>query len=553
MSGCRSSSRVQAWRRAARPSSSWSTAASASTVRWRSFGSRRSGSGRNRGRRPSAPIPTRAIHLAVHKLPGFLLVDPRRARAALGGFTAGVRRRSPLAGRTAGRRVGRTHDADQRWRVGQPRPAPPLRQPARSTPRYVTPRRRARYMKQLLDGVTLDEGPARVFEHDWSCRCPRSSRSSDEGGLAPVRIGEGCKREVRRLLHAGDYHVERLVSTRPRHAQPRWAAKRAMALRCASARGGTLGHAASGGNERPRQSPSTARRGQEEHVGSARAAHRGKIRRYGADVPRADPSPPSNRGSTRPTAKTLASLAGTCRIEVERPLHEQRSPRDRLARCRDVTKEAARRKSIGASYGQPARGGPRGDAPRPTPRGLPWRRGHGRRDRASSLFFPTRPEGLPDRKRGGARRCAAPGRWGRPTRRTSTSTRSTPATPPTRAAPRRAHAYPAGALVLDTGRARRRRLRRGDRERLEPAVSSWFYLPGAASLAALEAPVRCARSRGSSTCRAAAVHHFEPLPRTSIRRSRLGDRHPGGPLIHFMAKERCAAGPCSAGWPATPA
>src|SRR4029079_9315226 len=70
-------------------------------------------------------------------------------------------------------------------------------------------------MEALVAGVELDDGPARVLAIQLAAPPAEVARSSPERGhLLRSQVGVGRKHEVRRLLAAGGYHVERLVRTR---------------------------------------------------------------------------------------------------------------------------------------------------------------------------------------------------------------------------------------------------------------------------------------------------------------------------------------------------
>ncbi|HEX6139605.1 MAG TPA: (d)CMP kinase, partial [Candidatus Limnocylindria bacterium] len=67
----------------------------------------------------------------------------------------------------------------------------------------------------LLDGVALENGPARLLAARPAAPPREVARRRDEGGAwLRVRLGEGRKREVRRLMAAVGLGVERLVRTR---------------------------------------------------------------------------------------------------------------------------------------------------------------------------------------------------------------------------------------------------------------------------------------------------------------------------------------------------
>ncbi|MEX0709992.1 MAG: (d)CMP kinase [Chloroflexota bacterium] len=67
----------------------------------------------------------------------------------------------------------------------------------------------------LLSGVELTDGPARLLAIHPAPPPSEIVRPPDEGGhWLRIRVGEGRKREVRRLFAAGGYRVERLIRTR---------------------------------------------------------------------------------------------------------------------------------------------------------------------------------------------------------------------------------------------------------------------------------------------------------------------------------------------------
>ena len=70
-------------------------------------------------------------------------------------------------------------------------------------------------LQRLRDGVELEDGPARVLDARFALPPPEVERERDEAGAwIQVRIGEGRKREVRRMFAAVDASVERLVRVR---------------------------------------------------------------------------------------------------------------------------------------------------------------------------------------------------------------------------------------------------------------------------------------------------------------------------------------------------
>ncbi len=160
------------------------------------------------------PSPTRAIHLAVHKPRGFLSSahDERGRRSVVALVDAGGERLWP-AGRLDVESEGLmilTNDGDWANRVVHPRYGN-LREYAA----LVTPAPTRAMLKQLREGVTLEDGPARLLEARFELPPPEVERERDEAGVwLRVRIGEGRKREVRRLFAALDASVDRLVRTR---------------------------------------------------------------------------------------------------------------------------------------------------------------------------------------------------------------------------------------------------------------------------------------------------------------------------------------------------
>ena len=67
-------------------------------------------------------------------------------------------------------------------------------------------------LQRLRVGVELDDGPAHVLDAKYALPPREVERERDESGAwLQVRIGEGRKREVRRLFAALDAGVDRLV------------------------------------------------------------------------------------------------------------------------------------------------------------------------------------------------------------------------------------------------------------------------------------------------------------------------------------------------------
>ena len=160
------------------------------------------------------PSPSRAVHLAVHKPRGFLSSahDERGRRSVVALVDAGNDRLWP-AGRLDVESEGLmilTNDGDWANRVVHPRYGN-----QREYAALVTPAPTRAVLKQLREGVTLDDGPAALVDARFELPPPEVERERDEAGVwLRVRIGEGRKREVRRLFAAVDASVERLVRTR---------------------------------------------------------------------------------------------------------------------------------------------------------------------------------------------------------------------------------------------------------------------------------------------------------------------------------------------------
>ena len=70
-------------------------------------------------------------------------------------------------------------------------------------------------LNRLVAGVTLDDGPARLLSARFALP-PREVRRerTEEGTWVRIRLGEGRKREARRLFTAVGCEVLRLVRTR---------------------------------------------------------------------------------------------------------------------------------------------------------------------------------------------------------------------------------------------------------------------------------------------------------------------------------------------------
>jgi 23S rRNA pseudouridine2605 synthase len=154
------------------------------------------------------------IHLAVHKPRGYLSSarDERGRRSVVSLVDAPGERLWP-AGRLDVESEGLmllTNDGDWANRVLHPRYGNEREYAALVTPPPTRP-----MLNRLLSGVPLEDGPARLLAARFEDP-PREVRRErvEDGAWLRVRIGEGRKREVRRLFDAVDARVERLVRTR---------------------------------------------------------------------------------------------------------------------------------------------------------------------------------------------------------------------------------------------------------------------------------------------------------------------------------------------------
>lgn len=155
-----------------------------------------------------------AIHLAVHKPRGFLSSarDERGRRSVLTLVDTGGERLWP-AGRLDVESEGLmllTNDGEWANRVLHPR-----FETEREYAALVSPSPTRQQLDRLRVGVALEDGPARLLAARHAPPPPEVARERGEGGAwLRVRIGEGRKREVRRMFEAVDARVERLVRTR---------------------------------------------------------------------------------------------------------------------------------------------------------------------------------------------------------------------------------------------------------------------------------------------------------------------------------------------------
>lgn len=163
--------------------------------------------------RPLADAPP-PIHLAVHKPRGFLSSarDERGRRSVLTLVDAGGERLWP-AGRLDVESEGLmilTNDGEWANRVVHPRYGNDREYAA-----LVMPPPSGAALARLRSGVTLEDGPARLLSARHAPPPREITRSRTERGeWLRIRIGEGRKREVRRLFEAVGCEVERLVRVR---------------------------------------------------------------------------------------------------------------------------------------------------------------------------------------------------------------------------------------------------------------------------------------------------------------------------------------------------
>lgn len=164
------------------------------------------------GRAISAAAP--AVHIAVHKPRGFLSSahDERGRRSVVSLVDSGGERLWP-AGRLDVESEGLmllTNDGEWANRVLHPR-----YENEREYAALVSPPPGGAAIRRLLNGVPLEDGSARLLSARRAAPPREVARDRvEEGEWLRVRLGEGRKREVRRLFAAVDCRVERLVRTR---------------------------------------------------------------------------------------------------------------------------------------------------------------------------------------------------------------------------------------------------------------------------------------------------------------------------------------------------
>jgi 23S rRNA pseudouridine2605 synthase len=155
-----------------------------------------------------------SLHLVIHKPRGFLSSarDERGRRSVVGLVDVPAQRLWP-AGRLDVESEGLmllTNDGAWANRVLHPRYGN-----EREYAALVDPAPDLRALDRLRRGVELEDGPARLLTARRAAPPPEVRRDRREAGTwLRVRIGEGRKREVRRLFDAVGSDVERLVRTR---------------------------------------------------------------------------------------------------------------------------------------------------------------------------------------------------------------------------------------------------------------------------------------------------------------------------------------------------
>jgi len=154
------------------------------------------------------------IHVALHKPRGFVSsARDERGRRSVASLVDARGERLWPAGRLDVESEGLmilTNDGDWANRVLHPRYGN-----EREYAALVAPAPSRAELRRLLDGVELEDGPARLLSARRVPPPPEVDRARlEEGEWLRVRIGEGRKREVRRLFAAVGCRVDRLVRTR---------------------------------------------------------------------------------------------------------------------------------------------------------------------------------------------------------------------------------------------------------------------------------------------------------------------------------------------------
>ena len=289
------------------------------------------------------PLAAPATYLAVHKPRGFLSSarDERGRRSVVGLVGDAVPARLWPAGRLDVESEGLmllTDDGEWANRVLHPRYGL-----QREYAVLVDRRPTAAEERQLLGGVELDDWMASLLEIRAAPPPREIDRPADErGNWLRVRIGEGRKREVRRLFAAVDIEVRRLVRTRLgpltlgglragewKRIDPDVVARLADPPLPADGRHGALTIAIDG--------PSGAGKST---VGYALAERLGATFVDTGLMYRALTLAALERGVDVEDGPALGALAGAARIEVRRPLpHQTDRLESVLLDARDVTAE----------------------------------------------------------------------------------------------------------------------------------------------------------------------------------------------------------------------
>ena len=292
------------------------------------------------------PVASATVHYAVHKPIGFLSSahDERGRRSVVSLIDAAGDARLWPAGRLDVDSEGLmvlTNDGEWANRVLHPRYGV-----EREYAVLVDPAPSREDMDALLAGVELDDGPARVLAIQLALPPSEVNREEVERGRwVRLRVGEGRKHEVRRLLAAGGYHVERLVRTR-------LGSLSLDGLREGESRALRPVEVAAMAGARPKVRGSTGRKPLAVAVDGPSGSGKSTVgyalaQRIGATfvdtglMYRALTLAALERGLDPDDGEALGRLAGEVRIEVRRPRHEQTERRETvLLDRRDVTNDA---------------------------------------------------------------------------------------------------------------------------------------------------------------------------------------------------------------------
>lgn len=154
------------------------------------------------------------VHLAIHKPRGYLSSarDERGRRSVIALVDAGEERLWPVGRLDVDSEGLMLLSNDGEWanRVLHPRYGN-----EREYAALVVPAPSRSMLGRLVSGVVLDDGPARLLSATFAPP-PREVRRDrdEEGAWVRVKLGEGRRREVRRLFAAIGCEVVRLVRTR---------------------------------------------------------------------------------------------------------------------------------------------------------------------------------------------------------------------------------------------------------------------------------------------------------------------------------------------------